>query len=371
MPVLTHWTSHHACFTRLLEIEGSLRSLAYHRQADLVDVAGAQADEKKKAKAVLKIASDGEFWEGIKSVISVLRPLAVAANVAQDNSTRLDQVFLLFGRLFQEYTVLRDESEIDNDPVHQAATKALASLKKRWAAADPEIFIAAAILNPFFGRHRLGLSELASSLAGKGLFSVVSRLYARVFCEGKSSDVPGGLFDAFDEYQAAKGRFSDKTLEIKERLRQSKVKNQLPDPLMVWALCKTCPLCKLAEHIFSVAPNTAANERVFSAWALIHTKQRNRYGFERVMNIASLREHWLREHKATRPARSAEPRPGVPSHPFLSARTAAALLQDLCINEDDVVHDNLTAEVIARAMFCRDLDAEEARYVENDARTSR
>lgn len=108
LPVLTQWTSQHACFTHLLEIKGSLQSLTYSQQADLLEVAGTKPDDKAKVSATLKLARDDDFWDGVKAIGSVLCPLAAAANVAQGNGTRVNQVFLLFGHLFKEYTAIQD-----------------------------------------------------------------------------------------------------------------------------------------------------------------------------------------------------------------------------------------------------------------------
>ena len=78
---------------------------------------------------------DRHFWQEIAEMVDLLQPLAIASNIAQANTFRLDDVLLVFGRLFGHY----DEKLGDSlRPLssYTATTAILKSLKKRWAAAD-------------------------------------------------------------------------------------------------------------------------------------------------------------------------------------------------------------------------------------------
>jgi hypothetical protein len=82
------------------------------------------------------------------------------------------------------------------DPVEDSEVrdKILASLEKRWAAADQEPFIAAVILNPylrgdFFGRD-IALTPI-------GLCNMLKRLHLRVFSADADADFQGAFMDYY------------------------------------------------------------------------------------------------------------------------------------------------------------------------------
>ena len=86
--------------------------------------------------------------------------------------------------------------------------KVLASLEKRWAAADQEPFIAAIVLNPFLcGKC---FSRANTALTPIGLCNMLKRLHLRVFrCEVDS------LFQsAFMDYYNGRAEFSDAFLSL-------------------------------------------------------------------------------------------------------------------------------------------------------------
>ena len=96
-----------------------------------------------------------------------LKPLAIAANLTQGAFCRLDEVLMVFGYLFHEFSGL-------NDPIDNVVKQAvLNSIELRWSKCDQDVFIAAAILNPFVKIspfHRLqiftnaGIDDLLSRL---------------------------------------------------------------------------------------------------------------------------------------------------------------------------------------------------------------
>ena len=72
-----------------------------------------------------------------------LQPLAIAANLTQGSFCRLDEVLLVFGYLFNQFAGLNDLQ--DNLLKHAV----LNSIELRWSKCEQDVFIAAAILNPF------------------------------------------------------------------------------------------------------------------------------------------------------------------------------------------------------------------------------
>lgn len=79
------------------------------------------------------------------SLKQILEPLAVASRVTQATVCHLDQVLLTFGYLIMQYQeLLNDSADVPG------AYSVIASIEKRWKAADQELFIAAVLLNPFY-----------------------------------------------------------------------------------------------------------------------------------------------------------------------------------------------------------------------------
>ena len=74
----------------------------------------------------------------------MLEPLAKAANIAQADICRPDQVLLIFGSLIYQYNRMRD---VDVDIAGRCAI--LASLEKRWEKCEQEVYIATTFVNPF------------------------------------------------------------------------------------------------------------------------------------------------------------------------------------------------------------------------------
>lgn len=64
------------------------------------------------------------------------------------------------------------------------------------------------------------------------------------------------------------------------------------------------PLWRLAMHIFSICPNPASCERLFSSFGLILTKLRSRLGQSTRVDLAEVKMHIRDEHLASRAAKS-------------------------------------------------------------------
>ncbi len=72
----------------------------------------------------------------------------------------------------------------------------LASLEKRWAAADQDPFIAAVILNPFL--HGDFLAQQHIALTPNGLCNMLKRLHSRVFRVDADADFRATFMDYFN-----------------------------------------------------------------------------------------------------------------------------------------------------------------------------
>jgi hypothetical protein len=133
---------------------------------------------------------------------SHLQPLAIAANITQGSSTRLDHVLTTLGNLYRIYSNPDLEAEVRD--------KVLASLEKRWAAADQDPFIAAVVLNPFLcGRC---LSRANPMLTPIGLCNMLKRLHFRVFRE----EVDASFQSAFMDYCNERKEFHPDFMALEE-----------------------------------------------------------------------------------------------------------------------------------------------------------
>lgn len=128
-----------------------------------------------------------------------LRPLAIAANIVQAAFCRIDQVLLTFGFLTMTYSNLTETEDAEG------CNAIMASIEKRWAKADQEIFICSLILNPFIQTKAFGPLEF---LTNAGIQGMIGKLWKRVF---KSDTSPDELHLQLREYLDHTGMF--KTLE--------------------------------------------------------------------------------------------------------------------------------------------------------------
>ncbi|KAI0049656.1 hypothetical protein FA95DRAFT_1488644, partial [Auriscalpium vulgare] len=191
--VLTRWTSHYLAYDRLLELQPALRALVSTdelRGSSNSQVITGDASAKRRATRMVGIIKDSAFWDALACMKLHLEPLAIAANIAQAANTRPDTVLLMFGVLR-----LRYDSLPQSDPRHIVARDAVcASLEKRWAVADQDIFITAVILNPF---HKLRPFRAARWSTTAGAYTLITRLWTRFY---KHEVVPQSLFGELMNY---------------------------------------------------------------------------------------------------------------------------------------------------------------------------
>ncbi|KAI0074474.1 hypothetical protein K474DRAFT_1665392 [Panus rudis PR-1116 ss-1] len=216
---------------------------------------------------------DNSFWEALEKVHRDLEPLAIAANVIQGSSTRLDMVLLTWANLYHTYSHPQYDAQV-RDGIH-------ASLQKRWAKnADHDVFLMAVYLNPYicnslFRRDNPLLTPLM-------LFSMAKRLGARMFRRDSLEDAPG-FTEAFWDYHEGKREFSRGFMSLAsfEQAYQADPDSNAIDTAKIWSRMDNGSFqgrnlfVKLALHISSIVPNSAGAERVFSQMGLMHTRVRN------------------------------------------------------------------------------------------------
>lgn len=137
-------------------------------------------------------------------MISHLGPLTIAAHITQGSSTRLDHVLLTLANLYRIYSNLpASEAEV--------GLGLCASIEKRWAACDQDVFILAVFLNPYIRADLFKQSD--STFNPAGFTTLVIRVWARLF-QRSADSAPHGLYRAVVDYHARKEEFSDKRMHL-------------------------------------------------------------------------------------------------------------------------------------------------------------
>ncbi|KIL60077.1 hypothetical protein M378DRAFT_14359 [Amanita muscaria Koide BX008] len=273
LPVLTRWTAHYLSLRRLLTVEKALKAAWLKHSDTMIASAGSKSEDKAKAIAVQGIIDDSRFWYHIKNH---LEPLAIAANITQASNTRLYHVLTTLANLYRIYSNLSLSEDLD------VRNQVLASLEKRWAAADQDPFIAAVILNPFLRGDFLARRHIA--LTPIGLCNMLKRLHSRVF----RVDVDAAFQAAFMDYFNKREEFSSESMALADWTNMAQKNSQEVNPVEIWEGIDTreetgrnC-LTKLAIHILSIVANSAGCERTFSHMGLVHTGIRSKLGVEKV-----------------------------------------------------------------------------------------
>ncbi|KAJ3771237.1 hypothetical protein FB446DRAFT_645581, partial [Lentinula raphanica] len=199
--VLTRWTSHYLAFKCLLELWNALEFLisrdSMRPPSDSQLITG-NAKSKAKAKSMVGLVKNQDFWIALVRIKNHLEPLAIAANIMQGAFCRLDQVLLTLGSLYMHFDQLNDPIDAD---IHTAV---LESIEKRWSKTDQEVFIAAVLLNPFVGKV---FKPTLLWFNQAGILALLSKLYKRFFEE----DVATHLFQNIADYYSKRGLFSSIT----------------------------------------------------------------------------------------------------------------------------------------------------------------
>ena len=126
-----------------------------------------------------------------------LEPLALAANITQSTHCRLDDVVMMFGYLFYQFSCF---SDADKQPLREAV---LQSIEARWAKADQDVFLAAVILNPELRTKPFRALNFLNIL---GITSLLSRLTTR-FWPNDPVGTSSQLHSEIQEYLLNQGRF--------------------------------------------------------------------------------------------------------------------------------------------------------------------
>ncbi|TFY53352.1 hypothetical protein EVG20_g10156 [Dentipellis fragilis] len=79
LPVLTRWTSHFLSISHLLELESCFLHAVAEHGAELEKCTGKEKTAVVKAKEIVQIIKDSQFWFALRLIKQDLEPLAIAA----------------------------------------------------------------------------------------------------------------------------------------------------------------------------------------------------------------------------------------------------------------------------------------------------
>jgi len=134
-------------------------------------------------------------------MVTHLEPLAIASNLTQAESTRLDHVLLTLGNLFRIYNNMEDHDSDVKEGIQ-------ASLEKRWAKADQDAFILGVFFNPYIRADLFNRKIIQFTPAG--IYGIVKRMYKRVFREEPDFDLHAACMD----YYKCRAEFSDDAMHL-------------------------------------------------------------------------------------------------------------------------------------------------------------
>jgi hypothetical protein len=138
-----------------------------------------------------------------------LEPLAIATHVTQGASTRLDQILLTLVNLFRIYGSMDDLESDVRDGIQ-------ASLDKRWAKADQDVFILTVFLNPYI---RAGLFNTSISLFTlAGIYRIMRRVWVHFFREEPQYKLHVACMD----YYHGELEFADEAMHLEVLEKQAK-----------------------------------------------------------------------------------------------------------------------------------------------------
>lgn len=216
--VLTRWTAHYQAYKRLLELRENLISIiasdAARPTANKLIVTG-DAKAIAHSRKMIEIVNDSLFWLSIARFVELsapllllnlteicisikrhLEPLAIAANVTQASFCRLDTVLLTFGFLMMQYRNMTDPED------HQGCQAIMASLEKRWAVSDQELFIASIIINPFYRSKPFARLYVLNNAS---IQTLLCHLWSRFF----KTPIPDDFYTELEEYLTSTSRYTN------------------------------------------------------------------------------------------------------------------------------------------------------------------
>lgn len=255
MPVKTRWGSMLTCIKSLQETKYALKSLAVNEEASNI--------LSKRSKSC--ILDDDVFWERVTKVQDLLIPIVKWITILESNKLRISMVVEAFREISDILKELVPSAPISKK--EEGAT--LKSIKKRKSMALKPIHYAANILDPKFQGVNLSFDE-----------QVDGTEFIHKMAESMEGVAAEEILSELAKYRA-KEDFFGKSYVLKSVGSVS---------ASTWwkGICIGSKLAKIAITVLSMPATTAATERSFSTYGIVHTARRNRLTTERSGKLAFL-----------------------------------------------------------------------------------
>ncbi|KAK7002098.1 hypothetical protein R3P38DRAFT_2362704, partial [Favolaschia claudopus] len=101
LPIVTRWVSQYCSVRRIKKLETPIRTCVLTHQERLRLCGGRKPEQIKAAERVIEIVGDNDFWKDLRRVGVYLESFAIAANLLQAPTCRLDTVATCLGNLFR------------------------------------------------------------------------------------------------------------------------------------------------------------------------------------------------------------------------------------------------------------------------------
>ncbi|KAL3158881.1 hypothetical protein ABBQ32_14142 [Trebouxia sp. C0010 RCD-2024] len=259
---LTRWGSQVAALIRLLQFKEAMQVVLGRRKQEILDML-AKKEQRTRASDLFHLAQSDYFWLQLADMIQKLLPVRIAVRVLEADSARLDDVLEQFGRLANHFSY---------------STLMTHSLEKRWFKMDHKLFLLAYVLHP--ARHLQHINPKLEFAYTTSLAQYAKEMYQRLFpCTAEEGTA---VYKQMAVYLAKGGAFSSSIPEYQDS-------KENPDTF--WCLM-TQPfphLTKLADHLFTIAVNSAAVDRLFSDFGNIQTQRRSSLVHDRVHKLATIK----------------------------------------------------------------------------------
>ena len=211
------------------------------------------------------ILDDDLFWPQVDSILSILLPISIGISAAESDETRLSDAHEIFARIESQLCEHLRMSCLNN--VEIKTIKTVFSSRKAFCLYP--VHCASNLLDP---RYK-----------GKTLTAVeVSEAIHIINCIADWLKIDqGSILSCLAEYRTGTGFFG----------LVSNINLTCPPAIWWQGIASNEPLCPIASRLLSVPCSSAACERNWSSFGLIHTKLRNKLLSGRVEKLVAIRSN--------------------------------------------------------------------------------
>jgi hypothetical protein len=248
LPVKTRWGSIYSCLKSLLDNKYFLKALAVE-----------EGHEKLLGRQSLtSILDEDVFWISVNKMTEIFQPIVKWITILESDEPKLSMVAEAFKEINDMLIKLLPSSTLNKTE----ELEVIHSLKKRRDMALKPIHFAANILDPKYNGN--SLSQVDQICGSEYIHSLVADM------ENAVQEI---IFKQLAEYRAKEGFFSKPYVKA--------AANKL-DAVVWWkGTCYGTELGQLAAKILTMPASTAATERSFSTYGIVHSAKRNRLTVER------------------------------------------------------------------------------------------